>query len=354
MRRILFAIFSTIAVSSLTLIITSHTAFAQTAPPTSDALAPPIDSSTLPAASSLDLDTVVISGRHPGPGLWKVRSGERTMWILGTQNPLPKRLDWDSANVQRRIAAAQEVLMPPTVDMDADVGFFRGLTLLPSLFKARKDPDGKNLSDVLPAAEYARWQVLKQRYIGGDRGIEEWRPVFAALELYSKAITRSGMTQDPMVSDAVRKAAKRSKVKITTPTLKIKIANAKAALREFSSEALNDQDCFRRTLDRIEGDLGTMAGRANAWAEGDVEALRSLPYQNQFTACSAVFTGTAIARKQGMQDIQSRLENEWLTAAEKSLGQNTSTFAVLPVSQLLQPDGLLERLAAKGYVIEAP
>ena len=354
MRLIVSGFVCSMILLSSMLMVAPSTAFAQTAPPVSDAQVVPVYPSASPAAGSLDLDTVVISGRHPGPGLWKVRSGERTLWILGTQNPLPKRLDWDSANVERRVAAAQEVLMPPTVDMDADVGFFRGLTLLPSLFKARKDPEGKRLSDVLPAAQYARWQVLKQRYIGGDRGIEEWRPVFAALELYNKAITRSGMTQDPMVSDAVRKAAKRSKVKITTPTLKIKIANAKAALREFSSEALNDQDCFRRTLDRIEGDLGTMAGRANAWAQGDVEALRNLPYQNQFTACGAVFTGTAIARKQGMQDIQSRLENEWLAAAEKSLSQNTSTFAVLPVSQLLQPDGLLQRLAAKGYTIEAP
>lgn len=326
-------------------------AFAQTVPATDSA---PTEPSSVQSSSPLDLDTVVISGRYPGPGLWKVRNGERTLWILGTQNPLPKRMEWDSANVERKVAAAQELLMPPSVNMDADVGFFRGLTLLPSLFKARKNPDGKTLGEVLPAAQYARWQVLKQRYIGGDRGIEEWRPVFAALELYDKAITRSGMTQESVVSDVVRKAAKRNKVKITTPTVKIKIANAKAALREFSSEALNDQECFQRTLDRIESDLGTMAGRANAWAEGDVQALRSLPYQNQFTACNAVFTGTAIARKQGMEDILLRLENEWMEAAEKSLNQNASTFAVLPVGQLLKPGGLLERLAAKNYTVEAP
>jgi TraB/PrgY/gumN family len=326
-------------------------AFAQTVPATDSA---PAEPSSVQSSSPLDLDTVVISGRYPGPGLWKVRNGERTLWILGTQNPLPKRMEWDSANVERKVAAAQELLMPPSVNMDADIGFFRGLTLLPSLFKARKNPDGKTLGEVLPAAQYARWQVLKQRYIGGDRGIEEWRPVFAALELYDKAITRSGMTQEAVVSDVVRKAAKRNKVKITTPTVKIKIANAKAALREFSSEALNDQECFQRTLDRIESDLGTMAGRANAWAEGDVQALRSLPYQNQYTACNAVFTGTAIARKQGMEDILLRLENEWMEAAEKSLNQNVSTFAVLPVGQLLKSGGLLERLAAKHYTIEAP
>ncbi len=337
--------------SAMFAVVFSSDAFAQTGPVISPVSADPASGQN---SNPLDLDTVVISGRYLGPGLWKVRNGERTLWILGTQNPLPKRMEWDSANVERKVAAAQEVLMPPSVKMDADVGFFRGLTLLPSLFKARKNPDGRTLGEVLPAAQYARWQVLKQRYIGGDRGIEEWRPVFAALELYDKAITRSGMTQESIVSDVVRKAAKRNKVKITTPTVKIKIANAKAALREFSSEALNDQECFQRTLDRIEGDLGTMAGRANAWAEGDIEVLRNLPYQNQFTVCSAVFTGTAIARKQGIQDIQARIENEWMAAAEKSLSQNNSTFAVLPVSQLLRPDGLLARLAAKGYTVDAP
>lgn len=355
MRR--FAVGTALSISLLSAMLSialPKDASAQAVP---GATAVPVDATPMISASAehpQDLDTVVISGRYPGPGLWKVRNGEHTLWILGTQNPLPKRMEWDSANVERKVAAAQEVLMPPVLNMDADVGFFGRLALLPSLFKARKNPDGKTLEDVVPASQYARWQVLKQRYIGGDQGIEEWRPVFAALELYDKAITRSGMSQSLVVSDAVRKAAKRHKVKITTPTVKIKIANPKSALREFSSEALNDQDCFRRTLDSIEADLGTMAGRANAWAEGDVDTLRSLPSQNQFTVCSEVFTGTAFARRQGMNDMRSRLENEWLAAAEKALDQNTSTFAAVPISQLLQPDGLLQRLAAKGYMVEEP
>jgi hypothetical protein len=331
-------------------------AFAQTPPPASESATDPDDELReveVPAGLQ-DIDSIVVSGRFSGPGLWKVSNGERTLWILGTQSPLPKRMDWDSRNVERRIAESQEVLMPPNVDLDADVGFFRGLTLLPSLFKARKNPDGKTLQDVLPPEQYARWQTLKRRWIGGDRGVEEWRPVFAALELYGKAIERSGMTQDQIATDAVRKAAKRAKVKITVPTVKIKIANARQALRDFSSEALNDQECFRRTLDRIESDLGTMAGRANAWAAGDIETLRDLPFRNQLTACAAVFTGSEIARKQGMQDIQARVENAWLAAAERALSENQTTFGVLPMGQMLAPDGLLQRLIAKGYRVEEP
>lgn len=347
-RRILLTALLTIGCSLFA------AAFAQSASPAS-AAPPTEDLGEVAQPEGLrDIDAILVAGRQPGPGLWKVRSGERTMWILGTQSPLPKRMEWDSANVQRRVGESQELLMPPTVKLDADVGFFRGLTLLPSVLRARKNPDGKTLGDLLPADEYARWTMLKQRYIGGDRDIEEWRPLFAAVALYEKAIARRGMAEQTPIADTVRKAAKRSKVKITEPALKIKITDVKATLRDFSRETLNDQECFRRTLDRIETDLDTMALRANAWAEGDIEALRDLPYRNQFIACTEAFTDTAIARRQGMQDLQARVENEWMAVAERALRENDTTFAVLPMSQLLQPDGLLQRLVAKGYMVEEP
>lgn len=345
-RRVLFPVLLTLGCSL------AATAFAQNAPP--------VDPSSgefrevRPPDGLEDIDAILVAGRQPGPGLWKVRSGERTLWILGTQSPLPKRMEWDSANVERRVGESQEVLMPPTLTFDADVGFFRGLTLLPSLLRARRNPDGKMLRDLVPPEQYARWTVLKQRYIGNDRDVEEWRPLVAAVVLYEKAIARRGMAEESPVPGTVRKAAKRSKVKITVPSLEIKITDAKGTLREFSRETLNDQECFRGTLDRIETDLDTMVLRANAWAEGDIEALRNLPYRNQFIACTEAFTDNAIARRQGLQDLQARIENEWMSVAERALRENDTTFAVLPMSQLLQPNGLLQRLVAKGYMIEEP
>jgi len=302
----------------------------------------------------IDLGTVVVTGAQPGPGLWKVRKGDHTLWILGTLSPLPKRIQWESANVQQVIAGSQEVLGPPGVAVKTKQGMFRTLLLLPSLFKARKNPDGKTLQELLPPAQFARWQGLKQRYIGRDRGIEKWRPVFAALELYNKAIERSGMTHGGVVGPVTGAAIKRAKINTTRTDVTITIDNPKAAIKAFSSESLNDQDCFNRTLDRIEGDLGTMIARANAWAGGDIETLRTLPYRNQFTACSAAFAEADIARKLGYQDLDKRMERSWLAAAETALGKNVSTFATLPISQLLQPEGYLAKLRAKGYDIEEP
>ncbi len=352
MRHFFSGAFPSISlVPALFFVALSGSVSAQTAPADS---ALPVDPLSVQTSSPQDLETIVIAGRYPGPGLWKIRKGDHVLWILGSQSPLPKRMDWDSANVERIIARSQEVLMPPAVEMDPDVGFFRGLTLLPSLFKALKNPDGKTLSEVLPAVQYARWQVLRQRYIINNASIEEWRPIFAAAALYEKAIDRSGMTEKDIVSDVIRRVAKKYRVHITTPKVAIKINDPKASLKAFSNEAIDDQECFRKTLDHIERDLGSMIQRANAWAEGDIETLRALRYSNQFNACFAAFSSSAVARKEGMLDVEKRLTYIWLDAAEAALAKNASSFAVLPVHELLKADGYFEAMAAKGYVIEEP
>ncbi|CAJ24453.1 GumN protein (fragment) [Xanthomonas euvesicatoria pv. vesicatoria str. 85-10] len=110
-----------------------------------------------PAPAVVDLEAMVVRGVQPGPGLWKVSKGDHVLWILGTLSPLPKRLQWQSTEVETIIGQSQQVLAAPTVQVDADMGFFGKLTLLPSAMKAMKNEDGRELRDILPADLYARW-----------------------------------------------------------------------------------------------------------------------------------------------------------------------------------------------------
>lgn len=307
-----------------------------------------------PSAQIRDLDSVVVSGVLPGPGMWKVSKGEHTMWVLGTQSPLPKRMQWQSREVEAVLAQSQEVLQSGAVTVGTDLGFFGKLALLPSLIGVRKSPDGAELKDLVPEPEYTRWLELKARYIGRDNGVESWRPLFAAMRLYEEAIDDAGLVTSGVVWPVVEAAIKRHKLKVIKPYLKVEVPNAKAAVREFKAERLTDLECFSKTLRQLEPDLATMTTRANAWAVGDVEALRALPVGDQQQACMEAALNAGVVRKYGPADVKGAVRTLWLDAAEQALQRNRVTFALLPISELLRNDGYLSALQARGYLVEAP
>lgn len=303
---------------------------------------------------TVDLDTVVVSGVQPGPGLWKVSRGGHTLYLLGTLLPLPRRMEWMSTEVEAVIARAQAVLGPPSVTVDSDIGMFRGMLLLPSLLKARRNPDGRTLQEAVPPELYARWLPLKARYLGRGGKVESWRPIFAARELYEAAMNHSGLSRDDVAMALVRKASKRHGVLAIPVSVKLQVADPKALIREFNASTLADIECFSRTLSRIETDLEAMRARANAWAVGDIDALRALPYDDQYSACIRAVTETGLARKLGAGELEQRVRAKWLAAAEGALVEHETSFGTLPIAALLKPDGYLAQLREKGYEIEAP
>lgn len=298
--------------------------------------------------------TVVVTGEQPGPGLWLVRKGDHELWILGTLNPLPAGMQWQSRQVEQVIAGAQEVIRTPYVSFKVDTGWFKGLMMLPSLLGARKNPDGKRLQDVVSPQSYARWQALKARYIGRDRGVEKWRPLFAAQELYKEAMEKSGLDGKDIVSQPIKRAIEARGPAVTVVKEEIVVKDPKPLLKEFSKTTLDDIACFDNTMTRIETDLDAMRLRANAWATGDMAALQSLPPPYQWEACSSAISEAGIGKRLGFGDAQGKLEAKWLAAAEAALAKNDVTFALLGLNDMLGPDGYLAKLQARGYTVLAP
>lgn len=306
------------------------------------------------AASTPTLDTVLVTGERPGPGLWKVtrRDSDHVLWILGTQAPLPKTMHWRTDETEKIIAQSQEVLTDAQAELK--VGFFRSIFLLPAALGAKKNADGKTLKDILPADLYARWLPLKRRYLGDDDGVERLRPILAANELYGKAIGKSGMTNKNALWPAIEKIAHRHRVPIREIDVAIPLDNARQAIDDFRSTAGQlDVDCLATTVARLETDLDAMRARANAWAVGDLEKLNSLPYPDQRAACLNALAANANLRDK-LEDAKRRIRSEWLQAAEGALWDNPSTFALLPIAELTAADGRIALMRDKGYVVEQP
>ena len=315
------------------------------------AAAPP----TAPAGDVLQvLDTVVVSGIQPGPGLWQVSKDGRVMWVLGTVAPLPKRMEWNSAEVEAKVAAAGVVLMAPTVSVNTKGAMFGGLFLVPSMLKARNNPEKERLADVLPAADYARWQGLKQKYLPRNDAVEKRRPFLAAMELRSEAFDQQDLSWRDIVGREVKRAADKADVPVERPNVLLTVENPKAAIKEFASSPVDDLACFRRTLDQVENDLGTLATRANAWAQGEMAMLRDLTYTDNAQACTDALLGTGLAKRSGFTDLPARVQAEWMAAAEKALATHAESFAVLSMARVVGPSGYLVALQERGYTVLAP
>ena len=327
------------------------------------------------------LETFVVSGEQPGPGLWKVSKGDHVMWVLATYGPLPKDMTWRTRQVEERIAESQEVLYGGNVNVAANIGLLRGLTLIPAALKAGKIPDGRTLKDVLSAETYAKWLALRLKYIGKDDDVERWRPSIALEQLRGAAVKKNGLSGGPNVFAVVGDLRKKHKVASNAlPNISrtVNVENPRGMLKSASKLDMPDLDCFIRKLDTLESDVERSRDLANAWAQGNVGQLRQLIHVRSreesreellqdscafvlMTALEAGGSTDASRAKRTLDNVLWHAEQasvqsqiDWVAAAQKSLQKNPSTFALLSVADVLRSDGPLEKLRALGYSVEAP
>lgn len=303
-------------------------------------------------SDSVALKKLVVVGTVPGPDLWKVSAGENVLWILGTLSPLPKKMDWNSAPVAQVIESSQAFLLTPTVT--TELGFFKQLSLATSVIGIKKNPAKQKLKDLLPTDLYKRWLLLKKKYMVNSRGIEKTRPMYASQKLLDKALKKTGLKRDTGIIKKLKKVAKRHNIKLIQPEILIDLQQPKAALKKFKKSAMNDLECFTKTMERIETDLDAMQTRAVAWSYGDVATIKSLPFVDDTQACSAALLNSELAQDIGITDIRSRLRTVWINAAKTALKKNKSTFAVWPIAQLLSNESILTDFAAAGFTVDRP
>lgn len=302
----------------------------------------------------IDAAPVLVSGRHSGPGLWKVSHGDNVLWILGTVSPVPRKMDWYSAQAEQVLAEAAEIIGPPGISVSMGAGsMFKAAFSLPTLLKARNNPGGATLEEVLPADLYRRWESLKPLYLGRDKGVEKMRPFFAAGELYDAALKHAGLQPGSGVGARLSQLSKEHGIRRTSTMVRSDIKNPRATAKAFIKADMDDIACFRSVLDHLDADVQHAAERANAWAVGDLPVLSRLLQSGDRNLCLHAFTGTEMAKTLGLDDGDVASRKLWFDAVDAALKANAVSFATLPVADLLSGD-LPATLREKGYLVEAP
>ncbi len=301
--------------------------------------APAHAQSTSQESASTAVETVLVTGEHPGPGLWKVSRGDHTLWILGTHAPLPAGLVWHSQEVELVIGESQQILGNYSVSFTLrDANPF--------------DSKGVPLKKVLPRKRYSQWTELKKKYIGPIDEVDTALPVTAALLLRSSAFQRTGLTNADQVSREIGLLAASYRVRISTDHQVDQVITSAMLPDDKTSQKIG-VDYLISTMDRLEDDLRQARSRANAWATGDIDELRQQVDADRAAAYLYASSWPFIQGK-ALDQLLQRADQKWIDAADTVLQQNTTTFATLPIFMLLRNDGVLSVMRQRGCDITAP
>jgi hypothetical protein len=134
----------------------------------------------------------------------------------------------------------------------------------------------------------------------------------------------------------------------------LEIHHPRDAVKAFAAAGPDGTACLALVLDMVEKQIPDVRARANAWATGDIATLRRVPESGYRDACKSAVTGAGFAKSLGIANLPMQVEEQWLGAADAALGANVQSFAILPMPELLDPEGYLAALRARGYTVTAP
>ena len=272
-----------------------------------------------PALSPL-VEALEVVAKPPGPALWRVSQGQSEVVIVGTVSPIAHQQTWDSRRVEKALAGARLVLTPAEPKTGPIVLAALLLRDAPRLRVAA----GSTLESRLPPAVAGRFaadrEVARQKADRYDR----WKPGAAGFMLLGDYDKAAGVKTRPMgdveLGPLIKQAGK-----------------------------LDDaahQVCLEVALGELERLAPDPRAIGRAWSVGDLRTLSRIYRPSAIEPClSQTTAGPALLAK------QIAAASSAVQAALKTPGK---TVALIDLSLLLRPGGVLDRVAAQGATVTVP
>jgi uncharacterized protein YbaP (TraB family) len=299
------------------------------------------------------LEEVLVTGEQPGPAMWKVTRDGHTLWIMGTLAPLPARMTWRSQQVEDVIRRSGEILGNSTASASIRGGMLGALRYVPAALRLRHNPDRATLREVLPPAIYARWSAMHRRVFGKEPAPKERaRPFYAADLLQAQALEESGLSERDLVWNTVAELAKRHKVRIRQREFTTALQDPGALITD-AAKLPRDKEiaCLVATLDYIDHELPKIRRRAEAWAIGDIAALRRLPAPASQRNCAMLLIEQPKIREQ-IDPLSEQMDADRRGAFDWMLLAHETSFTAMPIEALLDGSAVARWRAAGDTVVE--
>lgn len=306
-------------------------------PPQPVALEPQLEAATSPGPLPLPPIADVPLPAPAVPLLWKITGGQGSLYLLGSFHFL-KPDDYPlSADVEQAFAAADEVVFELSPEE------LQSPTLAMQMMQAGLRTSGGRLDDDLGPGESARLADWTRRNADtlqatgmGTTALQMFEPWFASLLVTTTELGRYGLQAshglDVHLAARAREAGK--------PTAGLETASEQIGFLDGMDTAQQVQ-MLVEALDQAEAGPAAIEALHATWRAGDADTL--------WTGMA----GDMRTRAPGLYARINTMRNDaWLPRLEQMLQQGGEILVVVGALHLLGEDGVVEKLAAKGYVVE--
>src|SRR5690348_2075503 len=284
------------------------------------------------------VETVVVTAHVPGPAFWHIRKGKSDVYILGTLGPLPRDLKWDSSQLERIMKDSRAVMLPPR----GRVGLFEGAWFLLTQGDVLRLPDGQKLEAILPPP-------LRQRFVAERTSLheeaahyEDDKPSVAGFRMEQDFVKANGLVLTEPIAKIEALASQRG-----VATRNIANYPALDVIKEVPTLSTEGNlKCLRNSLDDIDVMAAHARPAAQAWARGDLEAIKAHYSEPNALNC--------LAQSATFSKLWARSVNDTVASINDALTKSGKTVVVVNIGELLRQGGVIERLKAQGLTIEGP
>ncbi len=278
-------------------------------------------------------NTIVVTAQRSGAPMWTIDTPSGTIVLVGEIRAVPKSTPWQPDRLEEATAEAQGAIIrarPKISPGDVFRLIFRGgrFTKLPERLVA---------GDFLTSEQRARLAALEEEY---DQDYDRGSFLMTAFDLLARRLDFDDSTTKD-ATDIVRKAADKADVPITRP-------------ERFRGEDLLDNlaeadpashiPCLEAAMEATEAGQVIIDQRGEDWRKFDVPAVMENPLEIALGKC------WPWADPQLGEEIR----EQWVGMIEGAVATEGVTLAVVPLRVLAEPDGVLDQLEAREFLISGP
>ena len=283
------------------------------------------------AARAVTPNPAATATTPPVPLLWKVSDADNSVYLLGSFHllkaddyPLPKETQAAFADSESLLfELSPDALTAPDV-----AGKFAA---------AAGYADGRNLQQVLPPATYAALDKLVAS-AGGATAMQAQEPWFITMAISIGIAQRLGFRPElGLDQNLMQRAVEANKPAAGLETIDVQLAALDSTPMEEQVASLKE------FIDDPQKSVADMLELHRQWRAGDVAGLNRTMREEMIEKTPQTYRMIDVARNEA-----------WLPKIETRLTGSKSgdTLVVVGALHLLGPDGLVEKLRAKGYKIE--